>query len=62
MKKNTDFSTILNKAHENKWVALSADRTKLLDSADTLRELRKRIKDTTAVYMKVLPSDMSFAF
>ena len=62
MKKNNDFTKILNKSHENKWVALSSDRYKVLGVADKLIDLTNKIHDKDAVYMRVLPSDVTFAF
>lgn len=62
MKKNTDFTKILNKSHENKWVALSEKQTEVLGVSESLVELKNKTKDTHAVYMKVLPKDVSFAF
>lgn len=62
MKKNSDFTKILNESHENKWVALSPDRYTVLGVSDSLVELSKKVLNKDAVYMKVLPSDTSFAF
>lgn len=53
---------ILKKEMENKWVALSADYKKVFDFSDDLASLTKKIGTEKAVYMKVLPSDVSFAF
>ncbi len=62
MKVNTNLSKILNKSHENKWVALSPNRSKVLGASENLVELRNKVNDKDALYMKVLPSDASFAF
>ncbi|MEI7709299.1 MAG: hypothetical protein WCI76_01125 [bacterium] len=62
MKKNSDFTKILNKSHERKWVALSPDRYSVLGSSDNLVELKDKVNNKDAVYMKVLSSDTSFAF
>ena len=62
MKKNADLTKILNKSHENKWVALSPDRYKILGSSDSIVELKNKVNNKDAVYMKVQPSDVSFAF
>jgi hypothetical protein len=48
-------------AHENKWVAFTADYTRIVGVADTLRELLRTVSDPTAVFYKVLPKDVSFA-
>ncbi len=60
--KNVDFTKILNKTHEGKWVALSPDQTNVLGCAATLAELRGKIKDPDAVFTKILSSDMEYAF
>ena len=62
MKKNADLTKILNKSHENKWVALCPDRYKILGSSDSIVELKNKVNNKDAVYMKVQPSDVSFAF
>jgi hypothetical protein len=62
MKINLDLSKILNKSHERMWVALSPDRAKVLDYSNNLLELKNKLKTKDVVYMKVLPSDTSFAF
>ena len=62
MKINVDFSKILDKSHEKKWVALSPDRSKVLGSSFNLIELKNTISEKKAIYMKVLPRDASFAF
>jgi len=52
----------LTKAHENKWVALSSDKKKVLSSADNLKSLLSNIgshKDFSV--MKVLPFDLNYA-
>ena len=59
---NTNFTKILNKSHENKWVALSSDRSKVLGASDDLIRLKNKVNIKNAVYMKVLPTDTSFAF
>ncbi|MES3031920.1 MAG: hypothetical protein V4699_01610 [Patescibacteria group bacterium] len=61
MKKNSDFTKIL-KPYPNKWVALSPSREKVLGSATSLVELRNKIENKDALFMKVLPHDASFAF
>lgn len=62
MRKNTDLTKILNKSHENKWVALSPDQTRVVDSAVSLMDLKDKVKDKEVIYMKMLPSDTEFAF
>ena len=62
MEKNYDLTKILNRSHEGKWVALSPDRYKVLGSSDNLVELHEMVKNQKVTYMKVLPSDIEFAF
>ena len=59
--KERDLSTILNETHENKWVAISADYARVIAAANTLRELTRLVSDSTAIFYKVLPHDVSFA-
>ena len=60
--KNVDFTKILNESHEGKWVALSEDRTKVVDYDEKLRDLAERVKGIEVVYMKVPRSDIFYAF
>jgi hypothetical protein len=59
--KQYDLSRILDASHENKWVAVAHDYTRVIAAADTLRELLRSVSDTGAVFFKVLPHDVSFA-
>ena len=60
---NTNLTTVLKKEHEKKWVALSSDRREVISSNENLVELRNEIGDRKdVVYMKVLSSEMEFAF
>lgn len=52
----------LEKAHENKWVALSVDRKKVLASSTTLETLKKKVGDAKVVYTRILPADTFFVF
>ncbi len=56
------YLTRLLKGLEKKWVALSPDRTRVIDSASNLASLEKKVGNKDVVYMKVLPSDREFAF
>jgi hypothetical protein len=64
MKTNTDLTKVLTKDTEGKWVALSADRKRLIDSGESLPELRERLgkRKDDYMYMKVLRSDIEYAF
>ena len=57
---------LLEKSHENKWVAFSRDRKKLVGVGDTLQSLRQVLEDEKinrdeAVVMKVLPFNVIYA-
>lgn len=62
MKKNSDFTKILKKEHEEKWVALSENHDKVIDFSEKLADLTKRIGDRDVTYMRVLRSDTEYAF
>lgn len=62
MKVNVNLSKILDKSHQKKWVALSLDRSKILGFSSNLVELKNKVNNKDVIYMKVLPSDASFAF
>jgi hypothetical protein len=62
MKINQNLNKILNKSHEKKWVALSSNRSKVLGYSSDLVELKNKINNRDAVYMKVLARDTSFIF
>ncbi|MBU6323262.1 MAG: hypothetical protein KGI41_00220 [Patescibacteria group bacterium] len=64
MGQNVDFRKILKKEHERKWVALNPEQTRVIDYAEDLAVLRSRLGDRRdeATYMKVLPTDVTFAF
>ena len=52
----------LDKTHENKWVALSVDRKKVLASSINLETLRKKMGDMKVVYTRILPANKFFVF
>jgi hypothetical protein len=55
------LSKVIDKTHENKWVAIAPDYSRVIVAADTLRDLLRSVSDPTAVLFKVLPFDVSFA-
>jgi len=55
-----DLSTILNSSHENKWVAIAPDYSRVLAATNTLSELTRLITDPKAVFHRVLPHNVSF--
>jgi hypothetical protein len=56
-----DLSDIIDASHENKWVAIAPDYSRVIGAADTLRVLMASIADQDAIYYRVLPHDVSFA-
>lgn len=56
-----DFSAILDRSHENKWVALTADYSRVLAASASLGDLMGSISDPDAVFYRVLPREVSFA-
>jgi len=64
MKVNADFSRILGKEHEDKWVALTKNHRKVVDCAANLKVLRDRLGEhkNDYVYMRVLRSDLEYCF
>jgi len=58
--KNYDFRKIL-KPFENRWVALTSDNKKVIDNANSLEKLVRKISNKDAVFMKVLPFSSSYA-
>jgi len=60
--KNSNLGKIL-KPYEEKWVALSPDKRRVVSSGDTLKETESKVnpKDLESViFMKVPPSDKVF--
>ena len=55
------LSALLDASHENKWVALAPDYSRVLAVAATLRELMRTVTDPSAIFHRVLPHDVSFA-
>ena len=56
-----NLSNIIDASHENKWVAIAADYSKVIAASDSLRELVHSVKDDGAIYHRVLPRDAGFA-
>ncbi len=57
--RNYDLSKIL-KPYENKWVALSYDRTKVLGAGDTFEEARKKVLEKEAIFLKLPPYGVNY--
>jgi hypothetical protein len=63
MDKNVvDLTKILTKDHEQQWVALSKNNTKVIDADTDLIELDKRVGNQDVVFMKVPSSDVYLSF
>jgi len=56
-----DLTDILDRSHDNKWVALSPDYRSVLAASDSLVELNRVVGDRSAVFHRVLPRDVGFA-
>jgi hypothetical protein len=56
-----DLSHILKGYHENKWVAIASDYSRVLAESNSLSEVMRRVSDPKAIFHKVLPHGMSFA-
>jgi metal-responsive CopG/Arc/MetJ family transcriptional regulator len=56
-----DLSEILDASHENKWVALAPDYSRVIGASETLNDLMHTVTDADAVFYRVLPRDVSFA-
>jgi hypothetical protein len=52
---------LLDASYENKWVAIASDYSRVIATAESLRELFRVVSDSTAVFYRVLPRDVSFA-
>lgn len=59
---SNDFTKVLTKDHEDKWVAFSPDYKKVVDFSADLIELRKRIGNKDAVYLKIPESGRSYVY
>jgi len=56
-----DLSNILDASHENKWVAIAPDYSRVIAAADTLRGLMQVVKEQPAIFHRVVPNNVSFA-
>ncbi len=62
MKNNLTLHSIIREEHENKWVALSKDKSKVLGFDSNLVQLRKKLGAQKVIFMKVPPSDVYLSF
>jgi hypothetical protein len=44
--------------HEKKWVALSRDKSKVIDFDESLIRLKDKVGDAEVVFMKIPPADV----
>ena len=56
-----NLSKILDASHENKWVAIAPDYSRVLAAASTLRDLMRSVSAKDAIFHRVLPRGVSFA-
>ncbi len=59
-----NYNGIKLKSYENKWIALSPDRKRILSSGLTLQNAREKLdekKRSEAIFLKVLPVDANYA-
>ena len=55
------LGALLDASHENNWVAIAPDYSRVLAVAATLDELMRTVTDSSAIFHRVLPRDVSFA-
>ena len=56
-----DLRAVLNRTHENKWVALTPDYSHVVAASENLVELDKAVAGKDVIFHRVLPSDVIFA-
>jgi hypothetical protein len=52
---------LLEKKHNDKWVAFSIDYKKIVDYSKSLEELQKKVGNANVVYHKAYPVDVIIA-
>lgn len=52
----------IEKKHEGKWLAVSADYSKIIDYSDDIVSLAEKNGRDNIIYTKALSSDTSYAF
>ena len=62
MSSGRNLNKIIKEEHENNWVALSRDKTKVIDFDSSLVQLRKKLGDQKVIFMKVPPADVYLSF
>lgn len=51
---------LINKSHDNKWVAFSSDYKKIIAVEESLIVLKKKLGQVKAIVMHVLPRDIGY--
>lgn len=59
--KTLDLSRLLDRSHENKWVAFAPDYSKVVAASESLIELDKLVVGKNVVFYRVLPYNAIFA-
>jgi len=62
IKRNYDLTKVLTKKHSGKWVALNIEQTKVLDYSDNYKDLKAKVANKNAVFMKAPHSGVSYAY
>jgi len=55
-----NLENLIDRSHENKWVAIAPDYRRVLASADSLGQLMSEVSGQDVVFHRVLPRDVSF--
>jgi len=58
----TSVKTLIEKKHEGKWIALSADSNKILGYAKDLVSLEKKVGREGVIFTKALRANTSYVF
>jgi hypothetical protein len=59
--KTLDLSGLLDRSHENKWVAFAPDYSEVVAASESLIDLDRVVAGKNVVYYRVLPFDAIFA-
>ena len=57
-----DLTKVITQDLESKWIALSEDYARVVDSSEDLMVLKDRVGTDNVIYMKVPKSGVSYAF
>ena len=56
-----DLHRLINKSHEGKWAAISADHKRLVAVNDDLVALEREVRGQAVTVFRVMPSDVGYA-